>query len=228
MYSCNFVFLYLCFSGLGKVRGVSEQFLILIDWPHRHQRQRAASRVNPAFIWSNFLAYQCYSSSDISVLDHFRPGVIVFQDIYLHLEKPQKLKPLTYIPNSIKNTVVVCLLPNIEWSIVQWKRTCCVSVYLNNYRISGRGVAISHRGIERISPHDSLLEYWSPILRGVFGVTNASASRISHSFYVHHLPGHLWIIWTDIDMGKFLFKVSILIAIPCPSPIETDWKKKFS
>ena len=126
VYLCNFVFLCLCFSGLGKVRGVSEQFLILSDWPHLHQRQRPSSRVNPAFIWSNFLAHQCYSSSDISVLDHFRPGVIVFQDIYLHLDKPQKLKPLTYIPNSIKNTVVVCLLPNIEWSIVQRKRTCCL------------------------------------------------------------------------------------------------------
>ena len=150
------------------------------------------------------------------------------------------MKPITYIPNSIKNAVVVCLLPNIGWSIVQRKRICCLSVYLNNYCISGRGVAISHRGIERISPHDSLLEYWSPIVRGVFGVANASAARISHCFYVHHLPGHLWIIWTWtwiwesffyfllIDMGKFLFKVSILIAIPCPSPIETEWKKKFS
>ena len=131
------------------------------------------------------------------------------------------MKPITYIPNSIKNTVVVCLLPNIGWSIVQRKRICCLSVYLNNYCISGRGVAISHRGIERISPHDSLLEYWSPIVLGVFGVANASAARISHCFYVHHLPGHLWIILTDIDMGRAARIVAALQ--PGCEEMEREW-----
>ena len=35
-------------------------------------------------------------------------------------------------------------------------------------------------------------------------------------------------LFLSIDMWKFLFNISILIAIPCPSPIETEWKKKFS
>ena len=115
----------------------------------------------------------------------------------------------------------MCLLPNIGWSIVQRKRICCLSVYLNNYCISGRGVAISHQGIERISPHDSLLEYWSPIVRGVFGVANASAARISHCFYVHHLPGHLWIILTDIDMGRAARIVAALQ--PGCEEMEREW-----
>ena len=114
------------------------------------------------------------------------------------------MKPITYIPNSIKNAVVVCLLPNIGWSIVQRKRICCLSVYLNNYCISGRGVAISHRGIERISPHDSLLEYWSPIVRScIRGCQCVSRKNITLFLCPPFAGAPVDNLNMNMNMGKF-------------------------